>query len=99
MALASTISYQRGSIVSRTLINEKQATVTLFAFDEGSELSEHATPYQALLHVIEGEADVKIGGNENHLGAGDAIRLPPSVPHEVRASKRFKMILTMVRTK
>lgn len=99
MKLTSLVSYQPGSVVSRTLINERQVTVTLFAFDEGSGLSEHTTPYQALLHVIEGEAEVTIGGKHNRLGEGEMIMLPPRIPHEVRAPKRFKMILTMARSK
>lgn len=97
--LASLVSYQGGSIVSRTLINDSSGTVTLFAFDEGESLSEHTNPYQALLQVMDGEAEVVISGKTNHLESGEAIVLPAGEPHAVRAPKRFKMLLTMIRSK
>lgn len=98
-SLASLVSYQAGSVVSRTLINNKAGTVTLFAFDQESALSEHTAPYDALLLVLEGEAEVTVGGNKNHLGSGEAILLPAGKPHAVRAGKRFKMLLTMIRSR
>lgn len=97
--LVSLISYQEGSVVSRTLVDERAGTVTLFAFDEGEGLSEHTTPYNALLQVLEGEALVTIAGSESRLGSGEAILLPSGKPHAVRASTRFKMLLTMVRSR
>ncbi len=95
--LASLVSYQEGSVVSRTLVQKETGTVTLFAFDEGDSLSEHTSPYSALLHVLEGDAEVTIGGEPNRLGEGEAIILPAGVPHAVKALKKFKMILTMIR--
>lgn len=96
--LASLVSYQEGSVVSRTLLDDEAGTVTLFAFDEGEGLSEHTAPYDALLHLLEGEADVTIAGKTSHLEPGEAIVLPAGKPHAVRASRRFKMLLIMIRS-
>jgi quercetin dioxygenase-like cupin family protein len=96
--VSSLVSYQAGSVVSRTIINGRAGTVTLFAFDEGEALSEHTNPYNALLHVFEGEAEVTISGKSSLLEGGEAIVLPAGKPHAVRASKRFKMLLTMIRS-
>jgi len=96
--LAALVSYQDGSVVSRTLVDDKAGTVTLFAFDEGEGLSEHTAPFAALLHVLEGEALVTVAGNESRLEAGEAIILPAGKPHALRASQKFKMLLTMVRS-
>ncbi len=96
--LASLIAYQEGSVVSRTLVQERAGTVTLFAFDAGQGLSEHTAPYDALLHVLEGEALITVAGRENRMGVGEAILLPSGKPHAVRALVRFKMLLTMVRS-
>lgn len=96
--LASLVAYQEGSVVSRTLVEDRAGTVTLFAFDEGQALSEHTAPFDALLHVLDGEALVTITGGESRLSAGEAIILPAGKPHAVRAPRRFKMLLTMVRS-
>jgi quercetin dioxygenase-like cupin family protein len=96
-AVASLVSYQPGSVVSRTIISDRAGTVTLFAFDEGEGLSEHTAPYDALLHLLEGEAEVTISGKKDRLAQGEAIILPAGKPHAVKASKRFKMLLTMIR--
>ena len=96
--LGSLVTYQDGAVVSRTLIEDKAGTVTLFAFDADQGLSEHTAPYDALLHLLEGEAIVTVAGAESHLEAGEAILLPAGKPHAIRASKRFKMLLTMVRS-
>ena len=95
--LALLVSYQPGSVVSRTIINRKAGTMTLFAFDEGEGLSEHTAPYDALLHVLEGEAQVTVAGELNEVAEGEAIILPSGKPHSVKALKRFKMLLTMIR--
>ena len=95
--LAALVSYQHGSVVSRTIINRKSGTVTLFAFDEGESLSEHTAPYDALLHVLEGQARVMVEGKESVVNASEAIVLPAGKPHSVKATIRFKMLLTMVR--
>ena len=95
--LGSLVTYQTGSVVSRTIIDRKTGTVTVFAFDEGDGLSEHISPYDALLHVIEGEALVTVAGVENKMKEGEGVILPAGKPHAVRATKRFKMLLTMIR--
>lgn len=91
------VDYQEGSVVSRTLIKEKAGSLTLFSFDKGQALSEHSTPFDALLHVLEGEAEVTISGRPSLLRAGMLIRLPAGEPHAVRAVERFKMLLLMIR--
>lgn len=96
--LASLVSYQLGSVVSRTLLDDPAGTVTLFAFDEGQGLSEHTTPYEALLHLLDGRANVTIAGQESELTAGDGILLPAGKPHAVRARSRCKILLTMIRS-
>lgn len=96
--IAAMVAYQEGSVVSRTLIQDRSGTVTLFAFDADQALSEHRAPYDALLHVIEGEAMVTVSGKASRVAAGEVILLPAGKPHAVRASTRFKMLLTMVRS-
>ncbi|TAL67039.1 MAG: cupin domain-containing protein [Bacteroidetes bacterium] len=93
----SLIAYQEGAVVSRTLINKKVGTITLFSFDEGQSLSEHTAPFDAFAQVIDGEAEITIGGINHHLIAGDAIIMPGGVPHAVKATKQFKMLLVMVK--
>ena len=93
------MAYQDGSIVSRTIIDRKAGTVTLFAFDAGQKLSEHTTPYDALVHIVEGEAVITIGGTPQTITAGSMVIMPADVPHAVAAEKRFKMVLTMIREK
>ncbi len=95
---ADLVNYQDGSVVSRTLINQKTGTVTLFAFDAGQELSEHTAPYDALVEVLDGETEVTIGGQPFRLKADDLIIMPANQPHAVKAVTRFKMILTMIRS-
>lgn len=96
--LASLVSYQAGSVVSRTIIKRETGTVTLFAFEEGDGLSEHTSPYDALLYLLEGEALVTVAGDANEMEEGEAIILPAGKPHSVRATRRFKMLLIMVRS-
>lgn len=91
-------AYQDGSVVSRQITKADAGNVTLFAFDAGQELSYHATPFDALVQILDGEAEISISGKIHALSAGDAIILPAGEPHSVRATKRFKMLLTMVRT-
>lgn len=91
------IAYQSKSIVSRILIDRKVGTVTLFAFDAGQSLSEHTAPYDALVHVLDGEAEVILSGKSNILESGEAIIMPAGEPHALRALKRFKMLLVMIR--
>src|SRR5512144_2101222 len=92
------VGYQEGAVVSRTLINQKSGTVTLFAFDAGQELSEHTAPYDALAQALDGEAEITIAGQPYHLRPGDAIIMPANDPHAIKALLKFKMMLTMIRS-
>lgn len=92
------VGYQEGAVVSRTLINQKTGTVTLFAFDAGQELSEHTAPYDALAQALDGETEITISGESHHLQAGDLIIMPAHQPHAVKALTKFKMMLTMIRS-
>ena len=91
------VEYQEGSVVSRTLMEKEKGTVTLFAFDADQELSEHTAPFDALVHVVEGEAEIIISGKSFTLASGDAIIMPADEPHAVKAKGQFKMLLTMIR--
>ena len=91
------LDYQEGSVVSRTLIDKKTGTVTLFAFDEGQGLSEHTAPFDALVHIIDGEAEITISGKGIHMKGGEMVIMPAHEPHALRALKRFKMVLIMIR--
>jgi len=97
MLLAHTVDYQKGSIVSRTVIDKKSGTVTLFAFDEGQGLSEHTAPFDALVYIIDGAARINISGTPFSVKGGETIIMPAHEPHAVRAVKRFKMMLVMIR--
>ncbi len=92
------VQYQEGVIVSRTIIGKKTGTVTLFAFDEGQQLSEHTAPYDALVHVLDGSVEITIDGHINKLNTGEIIILPANVPHAVNAVSKFKMLLTMIKS-
>ena len=95
--LAEMVSYQPGSVVSRQITKAEAGNVTLFAFDKDQELSEHTAPFDALVHVVEGEAEIIISGKSFHLKNGDAIIMPAGEPHAVKATGQFKMLLTMIR--
>ena len=96
--LTGLIEYQAGSVVSRTIIDKKAGTVTLFAFDEGQGLSEHTAPYDAMVHVIEGDVKVTISGKMIIVKQGEAILMPANQPHALSAVTRFKMLLTMIKS-
>lgn len=96
--LVDLLQYQDGSIVSRVLLKNKGGTVTLFAFDVGEGLSEHTAPFDALVVVTDGEADIEIAGDSFKVRQGETIILPANRPHAVRAATRFKMLLIMIRT-
>jgi len=96
--LLDMIDYQEKSIVSKTLINKKTGTVTLFAFDEGQGLSEHTAPFDAMVYILDGEVEITISGNPHKLGCGDVIIMPANEPHALRALKSFKMMLTMIKS-
>ena len=91
------LSYQAESVVSREIIRKKEGTVTLFAFVAGQGLSEHKAPFDALVQVVDGEADVFIDGEAHRLHAGELIIMPANIPHALQAVTAFKMILTMIR--
>jgi quercetin dioxygenase-like cupin family protein len=95
--LKGLVEHQKGSVVSRTVIDKKSGTVTLFAFDEGEGLSEHTAPYDAMVVNLEGAVEVKIMGASNRLEEGDAIIMPANQPHALKALTRFKMMLVMIR--
>lgn len=95
--LAALVACQPGAVVSRVLVKSQAGNVTLFAFDAGQELSEHSAPFDALVHVLEGEAEVRIAGRPFQLTAGQAILMPANDPHALRALTPFKMLLTMLR--
>lgn len=97
LSLAGTVEYSSGAVVSKTVINKKVGTITLFAFDQGQRLSEHAAPFDALVNVLDGEGEVVIGGNPHRLHAGDFIIMPANIPHAVNAVAKFKMMLVMIR--
>lgn len=97
LKMADLAAYQEGSVVSRQITKADAGNVTLFAFDAGQELSEHTAPFDALAHVLDGEAEIRISGRVYALGAGEAIIMPANEPHAVKAAKRFKMLLTMIR--
>ena len=95
--LADLVAYAEGSVVSRAIVQEKSATLTLFAFDAGQALSEHTTAFDAFLEVLDGEVDLVIGGKVVTARTGEVVLMPAGVPHAVNATRRFKMLLTMVR--
>ena len=92
------IEYQEGSVVSRTLLNKETGTITLFAFDKGQGLSEHTAPFDALVYLIDGEAEIVISGNPLTLKTGEMVLMPANKPHAVKAIKKFKMLLTMIKS-
>jgi quercetin dioxygenase-like cupin family protein len=94
----SSVEFSNGGIVSKKVIQKDQGNVTLFAFDLGQKLSEHTAPFDALVQLLEGEAEIVIGGNPNILSAHMSIIMPAGVPHAVNAITPFKMLLTMIRS-
>ncbi len=95
--LADLVEYAKDSIVSKTIIDKPVGTITLFAFDKGQKLSEHTTPYDAVVQVLDGQGRFTIGGEAKKVTAGEIIIMPGNVPHAVKAQEKFKMLLTMIR--
>ena len=95
--LASLVNYSDGSIVSKTILDTRAGTITLFAFDKEQKLSEHTAPYSAVVQVIEGSAELTIGGKKVAAPAGHIVIMPANVPHGVNAGEKFKMLLTMIK--
>lgn len=97
MRVDELVTYQDGSVVSRQIVKQEKGNVTMFAFDQGQELSEHTAPFDALVHVIDGEAEITISGKPIRAKAGEMILMPANQPHALKAASRFKMVLTMIR--
>ena len=95
--LAELVTYQDGSVVSRQITKADAGNVTLFAFDKDQELSEHTSPFDALVHILDGRAEIKISGKAFDLETGEAIIMPANEPHALTAITPFKMLLTMIR--
>ena len=95
--MAELVEYNDGAVVSRQITKADNGNVTLFAFDKDQELSEHTAPFDALVHVLDGETEITISGKPFRLKTGDAIIMPADEPHAVKALTRFKMLLTMIR--
>ncbi|MGB7969830.1 MAG: cupin domain-containing protein [Methanobacterium sp.] len=92
------IDYQENSVVSREIIKKETGTVTIFAFDKGEGLSEHTAPFDAMVQIIDGTAEIVISGNKNIVKKGEMIIMPGNVPHALNAVEKFKMVLTMIRS-
>jgi len=96
--LVDLVDYQGGSVVSRTIIDKNTGTVTLFSFDEGQGLSEHTAPFDALVYLLDGEAEIAISGKPLRLREGEMVIMPANQPHALKAVRRFKMLLAMIRS-
>ena len=99
VGLADLVEYGEGAVVSRTLIQASVGTVTVFAFDKGQGLSEHSTPFDALVQILDGKAEITIGGEVVTVAAGGSVLMPADIPHSLHAPERYKMLLTMIREK
>ena len=97
IALESSIEYSQGAIISKQVTKNSVGNITLFAFDKGQGLTEHTADYDAFVQILDGEAEIRIGGNPHQLHKGDCIIMPAKVPHALRATENFKMLLTMIR--
>ena len=97
LTMSDLVSYQEGSVVSKTLIDKKIGTLTMFSFGAGQGLSEHTAPFDAFVEVVDGEAEVIISGEPQTVTAGQMIIMPANIPHELKAVKPFKMLLVMIR--
>ena len=96
--LEKLVGYQTSSVVSKTIIKKQTGTVTLFAFDKGEGLSEHTAPFDALVYLIDGEAEVIISGKTNLVKHGEMIIMPANEPHALKAKEKFKMMLVMIKS-
>jgi len=94
---AQSIEYAPGAVVSKTIIKNPSGNITLFAFDKGEGLSEHSAPFDALVQLLDGKAEITIGGTPHHLQSGESIILPANIPHALKATAKFKMMLTMIK--
>ena len=97
-SLSDMVDYQKDAVVSKTIVEKKAGTVTLFSFDQGQGLSEHTAPFDALVQVLEGAVEIKISGKPFQLKQGEVIIMPANEPHALKAVEKFKMLLTMIRS-
>ncbi len=95
--LIDSISYQNSSIVSKQIIKKPNGNITLFAFDQDESLTEHTSPYEAVVYMVDGEMEIMIGGNPCEVTAGEILVMPPNVPHGLKAKVKSKMLLTMIK--
>ena len=95
--LTDLVDYQDGAVVSREIMDQKSGSVTVFAFDEGQKLSEHTAPFDAMVYLLDGEAEITISGNALQVKQGEMVIMPANQPHSLKAVKRFKMVLTMIK--
>jgi quercetin dioxygenase-like cupin family protein len=96
--LSGLAQYQEGAVVSREVIKQKTGTVSVFAFDEGQGLSEHTAPFDAMVMILDGEAEIIIDGATHYVKQGEAVIMPANKPHALNAVKRFKMLLIMIKS-
>lgn len=95
--LIDAVEYQNGSIVSKQILKKPNGNITLFAFDKDESLTEHTSPYEAVVYIVEGEMEITIGGKPYQVGVGEILVMPPNVPHALKASVKSKMLLTMIK--
>ena len=98
LQLASLVAYQKNSVVSKQILNKKTGSLTLFAFDKGEGLSEHTAPFDASVLILDGKATIMIDGKPHKLGKGEMIIMPAGIPHSLKATRPFKMLLIMIRS-
>jgi len=98
LRIETLIEYQEGAVVSREIIRKDTGTVTIFAFDKDEDLSVHTAPFDAMVQMMDGKAEITISGNKNILEKGDMIIMPANEPHSLHALEKFKMVLTMIRS-
>lgn len=96
--LSDSVEYSANSVVSKTIVKKSTGNITLFAFDQGEGLSEHTTPFDALVLILDGKAEITIGGNPTVVQEGQSIILPANIPHALKAIEKFKMMLTMIKS-
>jgi len=96
--LPDLVEYQEGSVVSKTMVKKEAGTLTIFAFDKGQGLSEHTAPFDVLITILDGEAEISVNQEKVILKAGESIQLPSDQPHSLKAIKRFKMLLLMIKS-
>lgn len=96
-SLEDAIDYAGGGVVSKQVTKNKGGNITLFSFDKGQGLSEHTTPFDAFVQILDGETEINIGGEIFHLTRGQSIIMPANIPHSLKATERFKMLLTMIK--